>query len=630
MKKLIGISFFAIVLALFVFLNDEDMSVSEKVEIIQASNNEMPKNEEALKQTKQDTKEVHQYVPFPVNAPSKEECLDIDVKRNRLNDQFESDLDASAYRLLNQGDDPNDIADAIWDAYGWHKAQDWYYNARILQAIDAKQAFFKKLQNSDALLEKFTNLDQSIKLPNFERELEVIWSNYQFIDVEKAIIDGKSDEEILELLIQKFTSVPHTILNDPYVSPLSSLSLSLVKARRYSLAAKVLTKYPNLVRRDSRFESRLQVTILQEIGLAEVLKSEKISDVISLIKASNASKEAIYYPHVEMRFFNNEAVKETLLSLQKKGIDVNYIHTNDTKPEALNVNLNIPNRSLPADSQAKLDLCEVKKDWWQTRQLKHQALKQFEKSKFIEQLTTSPESSYCETMVDSFKGIESLVKQKDFKALSIIKNYIRENNITSLDAVSLEDFAGIKLSKLDRDVLVLLLSEQYLASNEYSHQEILNRFKAVNLTVSNEHLYILPMFIRNGDVVTLWLDEIAPSSEEVSLLLNSLSEEAYFDKFSLVEKKFGDTVKTTDLDYFYFFLKDFSGLSFSFGGNSASRQNQSFVEYFQQNGYRVEDHHRRVMFKHKESNAEDYRFLVNAFPDLEISTVPEYFEVNCL
>lgn len=630
MKKIIGISTFAILAALVVLLSSQEAVLSEKVDSLQANNKST--NEDGIpKPANSDLKETYEYLPFPANSPNENECLDIRAEQDLLNDKFSSKLEESAYALLKQGYDINHIADAIWDAYGWQKAQEWYYNTRVMQTLHAKQDVFKKLNGSDKLIHRLAHTDQANELPNFDRELETIWSNFQFNDLNKAIVDGESDEVIFGLLKQKFSAVPHIILNDPFVSPLSSIAIALVKARRYSLTEKVLTEYPNLALRQGKYESRLQVAILKELGITEVLKSEQLNDVVALIEASNILQEKIYYLNIEMRLFNNEVVKETLVNLQNKGFKVQYIHTNELKPEHVNLNLNLPDSKLPAESQAKLELCKEKRSWWRDRQFKHQALDKFKSSAFIKQLTSSPEYQYCQAMKKSNEGIERLLKNKELKAASIIKSYIRENNITSLDAVSLQDFAEKEISQLDRDVLVLLLSEQYLSANKYSQNEVLDKFKAVTLTLSNQHLYILPIFIKNGDAVNLWLDEITPSKEEVTFLLNALAEEADFEKFSLVKGKFSENVNDeTELDHFYFFLKGFSSFSFSFGGNAASRQNQDFVAYFQQNGYPVEDHHRRVMFKHKESNAKEYQFLVNAFPDLEVSTVPEYFEVNCL
>lgn len=631
MKKIIGTSIFATLAALFVLLSSQEAVLSEQVDVLQANNNKATDIEELPKQANLDTKKVYKYLPFPANAPNEDECLNVHVEKNLLTEKFTSNLEKSAYDSMKQGNDINHIADAIWDAYGWQKAQEWYYNARVMQTLHAKQDVFKKLDGSDSLIRRLALTEQANELPNFEHELAMIWSNYQVKELEKAIVDGESDEIIFGLLSQKLSSVPHTILNDPFVSPFTSLAIGLVKARRYSLSAKVLTEYPNLALRQGKYESRLQVSILKELGITEVLKSEELSDVTALIEASNILQDTIYYPHIDLRFFNNEVVKDTLVNLKNKGFNVHYIHTNELKPERVNLNLNLPEQTLPADSQAKLDLCKEKRGWWRSRQFKHQALDKFESSAFIKQLTSSPEYQYCQAMKNSNEGIELLLKNKELKAVSIIKSYIRENNISSLDAVSLEDFAEKEVSQLDKDVLVLLLSEQYLGANKYSQKEVLDKFKAVNLTLSNQHLYILPIFIKNGGAVTLWLDEVTPSQEEVTLLLNALAEEADFEKFSLVKSKFSENVNdAAELDHFYFFLKGFSSFSFSFGGNDASRQNQDFVAYFQQNGYRVEDHHRRVVFKHKESNAEGYQFLVSAFPDLEISTVPEYFEVNCL
>ncbi|MFY8351097.1 hypothetical protein AAEU29_11230 [Pseudoalteromonas sp. SSM20] len=628
MKKLIGLVILLTILSTLIVLNSPSKqstkSISNKPEYLLAPT--VPENS-AEKNKKISFVEKE----YPTHAPSEDMCSNLDYEQYQAKQSFMKEIEISAGKLLEQGNATEDVANAIWLIENWDQAQRWYYRAKIWQSTKKYSDFFKRTNNGESLVYAINDYQiERDAIPSLDSSIETFWNSYSLKELELAFKENASADEILLSITSLFSNVPESLLNDPIVSPLLTLTRSSIKQRRFDVAIKLLTNYPNLTNVENSYENRFSLSILQAIKQSGVIHSSDLQVLKDLILASRLSDQSISYWHETFWLGSNEFVLETINELNQVGIEINYIHTNDLKAEEKSALIQKPILKFTDEQKAQLNQCYAKKEWFKSRQLTIDEWKTYSDSELIKNVKSSQEFKYCEKHKTTFNNLKALTTKPNQQAISYVQQYLVDNKINDVSKLSLTDVANNSLSELDNDLLILMLTNLFVDSNLYTEQQILDKFKEIDFTLSPNNLHIFLIFL-DTKALTIWLDEVNLPEQVAQVLLNRLASQGNFALFNTIASKAEVDLSTmTGLDPFYFFISDFSLFSMSIGKNESRRDNNKFFEYFQNNGYRNDIQHQRALLKHKENKTDAYKTLIKEFPELTTSTHQNYFNVRCI
>ncbi|WP_394225449.1 hypothetical protein [Pseudoalteromonas spongiae] len=628
MKKLIGLVILLTILSTLIVLNNPSKqstkSISNKPKYLLAPTE--PKN--SVEKNKKISFVEKEY---PTHAPSEDMCSNLDYEQSQAKQSFMKEIEISAGKLLGQGNSTEDVANAIWLIENWDQAQRWYYRAKIWQSTKKYSDFFTRTNNGESVVYAINDyqIDRDA-IPNLDSSIETFWNSYSLKELELAFKENASADEILLSITSLFSNVPESLLNDPIVSPLLTLTISSIKQRRFDVAIKLLTNYPNLTNVENSYENRFSLSILQAINHSGVIHSSDLQVLKDLILASRLSDQPISYWHVTFWLGSNEFVLETINELKQVGIEIDYIHTNNLKAEEKSALIQKPILKFTDEQKAQLNQCYAKKEWFKSRQLTIDEWKTYSDSELIKNVKSSQEFKYCEKHKTIFNNLKALTTKPNQQAISYVQQYLVDNKINDVSNLSLADVANNSLSELDNDLLILMLTNLFVDSNLYTEQQILDKFKVIDFTLSPNNLHIFLIFL-DTKALTIWLDEVNLPEQVAQVLLNRLASQGNFALFNKIASKAEVDLSTmTGLDPFYFFISDFSLFSMSIGKNESRRDNNKFFEYFQNNGYRNDIQHQRALLKHKENKTDVYKTLIKEFPELTTSTHQNYFNVRCI
>ncbi|WP_065978700.1 hypothetical protein [Pseudoalteromonas lipolytica] len=633
-KKALSVIVLATVVTTLIFYvtNTETSHTNESKKTVNTTNDisSLDKNTEATSE-----KKTYKKRPFPNEVPDEQLCRDLNLKQSNLHYDFSDEIELKALHAFKNGYSAKQVADAIWFVSSWSQAQDWYERAMLHESVSELIPVIKSLPNNERFLSQYNFVNgpnsSATEVLDYKDSLDRLWADLPLEELNRKITSTNiSSVETFNEIERVFSNFPYEILNSESISPLNSILGFLVAKKRIPTAIMLLQRYPGLEFSTANFTNEAATQLLMIIGNEgyEIEDSESYQQLFDLLGLSG---KGIYYQEINHPLFSNVEVKNAVEKLNHEGIVVNLIPVEDLeKPEPIFV-LNIDKNELTDDEKRSLDKCNLTREWLEGRQLNYLQLDTFESTPFIESIKSSPEFYFCKNQQhpDDFPLIKSQFTEMRKQITQTIAN--QNTSLEKLDLTTL-DVPDTMLPEV-KSILGIILARDYLQATSLNEQEIMMRLSNVGLKPSSKHIASFSG-LASLKGFTMWLETLSfDEPKDAKALLNEFASKGAYKAFSDLNSMVGAEFDLeTELDPFYFFIKNYSSMTLHFGDINAYEQkdNAAFINYFKVSGVKIKPQHLRAMFKRKISEQDAYKALISHFPELKVENVDEFFSLSCL
>lgn len=593
----------------------------------------LPQNSEKPQSTT--LKKTYTKRSFPTNTPDQQQCIDLRSKQNRLQNDYYDDIELVASNAFKNGYTAEQVANAIWSTSSWSPAQVWYKKAIIHEAVTKLMPSIKLLPNNQQFLDQYTFVNKENspikKVVDYSESLDEIWQGLPSKALTlKATSTNTSSVEVVNEIERIFSQFPYDILNNRHISPLQSVLSHLVTKKRIPAAIMLLQQYPGLAFSEVIFDNEAATSLLSIIG-NEGYEIDDPQTYRHFLELSGVTEKDIYYQDISHPLFNNKEIKIAVKKLSDKGINVNLISATDlAKPEPI-LQLNIKADELTEAEARSLDKCNATKQWLEERQFSLDDLDIYTRDSFTDLVRSSPEFSFCERnrQPENLPTIKS-----QFTRTNQLINQTVANQGISIEELDLMTLELPELLPETNSVLGVILARDYLKATSLSKQEIITKLSNAGFKPSDGYLALFSGLAKLKGY-TIWLDSIPfEKPEYVKGILNEFASNGIFEPFSKLSSAYPEVEfdRDTELDPFYFFIKNYSNMSLFFGDISAQekKDNTAFINYFKSQGVEVKPQHMRAVFERKKSEPDAYDALTKHFPQLKVEILDDYFSLDCL
>lgn len=581
--------------------------------------------------------------PFPKNAPSAEYCFSVG---NRVSSDEQSQIQhykTQAFDAFLNGASKEFAADELLDKLRWNEVNNFYHDIAIWEALLQHKELLASMPHSDQLIANIDRFSHNIAksqgryvdfFMQWENKIMPLWQDFSFEAINEAHNMGASDEELVALINTTFSPVPKPILDNAYLSPLSGVIKSLLVLERITAATLLFEQYPELVSFDNKYEAQPQRMTLEIIGEAGYMIDD-LNTLPRLIKSFNFNKHPFALNKEHELFSGLINTTNALSLLSRQGIEIDVVDSKTLVSLAKSSLISDDPKYVSDDALLNEHaLCNSKNVWVHQRRKAKQQWDEFASSAFIDVVKKSPEYRYCDS-VPAKLDLSAAVK---FTA-PLFKQ-AREQLSTQQLAFRQIDLTQINVSHLKSDVKTLfslLMTREFISNSHLTQSDIIQKLTDANLIPNPKDIAVLLTFVKRKNL-TMWLPLMDFSDvPQARVLLNAMAEEAAFKQFEILNNKLQRTAQASSeaLDPFYFFIRGFSELDFSFFSanedikNVEDREHQRFITYFTEHPVAIREFHRRAVMQHKSQLEEQYQAIIKHFPELEIDTVDDFFNVRC-
>ncbi len=631
---LVIVAMLAVATTYYVFKTEKDVANKSKKAVNTSTvTGSLPQNSEKPQITA--LKKTYTKRSFPTDIPDQQQCTDLRLKQNRLTNDYYDDIELAASNAYKNGYTAEQVANAIWSTSSWSPAQVWYKKAILHEAVTKLMPSIKLLPNNQQFLDQYTYVNKENspikKVVDYSESLDEIWQGLPSKELAlKAASTNTSAVEVVNEIERIFSQFPYDILNDRHISPLKSVLSHLVTKKRITAAIMLLQQYPGLAFSEVIFDNEAATSLLSIIG-NEDYEIDDPQTYRHFLELSGVTEKDIYYQEISHPLFNNKKIKIAVEKLDDKGINVNLISVTDlAKPEPI-LQLNIKVDELTEDEAHSLGKCNARKKWLEERQFSLDELDTYTRDSFTDLVRSSPEFSFCERnqQPENLPAIE-----KQFTRINQLINQTIADQGISFEELDLTSLELPELLPETNSVLGVILARDYLKGTSLNKQEIIMKLSNVGFKPSAGDLALFSGLAKLKGF-TIWLDSISfEEPEYVKGILNEFASNGIFEPFSELSSAYKEIEfdPDTELDPFYFFIKNYSNMSLFFGDISTQekKDNTAFINYFKSQGVEIKPQHMRAVFERKKSEPNAYDALINHFPQLKVENLDDYFSLECL